>query len=165
MICPYCKEEIQDGAVRCKHCQATLGAPLGGRNSVLSTVSATYDKAKPFMDVENLKHMLLSWEGRLNRAKYWAATGLLIAAFIVAFVVILVLSALIPFLMVLMIPLYVILGYVSVVICIKRFHDLDKSGHWVWCTMIPLFNLYVYFLIMCVPGTRGANKYGEDLLS
>ena len=148
MICPYCKEVIQDGAVRCKHCQATLGERLGGRNSVLSNVSATYDKAKPFIDVENLKYTLLSWEGRLNRAKYWAATGLLIAAFIVAFVVILILSAMLPFLMILMIPLYVILAYVSVVVC----------------TMIPLFNLYVYFLIMCVPGTSGPNRFGEDLL-
>ncbi len=155
MICPYCKEEIQDGAVRCKHCQATLSAPQNMGGSIIADVGKSYDKGKPFLDVQNLKHTLLSYEGRLNRAKYWAAFGVMLAAW--------ALSAMISENLFLLV--YLISLYSSIIIGIKRLHDLDKSGHWMWFTLVPLFNLYVAVLIMFVPGTSGANKYGEDLLS
>ena len=27
MLCPFCKEEIADGAIKCKHCGSMLSAP------------------------------------------------------------------------------------------------------------------------------------------
>jgi len=154
MLCPYCKEEIQDGAVRCKHCQATLSAPQGVQNGIIADVGKAYDKGKPFLDLQNLKYTLLSCEGRLNRAKYWAAFGVMLAAW--------ALSAIISDK--LFILVYLVSLYSSIVIGIKRLHDLDKSGHWMWFTLVPLFNLYVVVLIMFVAGTKGGNKFGEDLL-
>lgn len=29
MQCPYCKEEVQDGAIKCKHCGSNIGTPPG----------------------------------------------------------------------------------------------------------------------------------------
>ncbi|MGD0078603.1 MAG: DUF805 domain-containing protein [Sedimentisphaerales bacterium] len=45
---------------------------------------------------------------------------------------------------------------------IKRFHDLNLSGSYVWFFVIPLVNIYYWFLLLFQEGTLGPNKYGED---
>ncbi|MDO9631066.1 MAG: hypothetical protein Q7I92_04100, partial [Humidesulfovibrio sp.] len=65
MLCPYCKEEILDGALRCKHCHATLQASPAGQNTVFAETTGGYDRSRPFLDMQNLKHVLLSPAGRL----------------------------------------------------------------------------------------------------
>jgi len=32
MLCPFCKEEIQDGAIKCKHCQSVLDGKSNAKN-------------------------------------------------------------------------------------------------------------------------------------
>ena len=45
MICPFCKEEIADGAIKCKHCSSLLyHADL---NSVASGGALAQDRTKP----------------------------------------------------------------------------------------------------------------------
>lgn len=39
-ICPFCKEEIAVGAIKCKHCQSNL-APMPGENTVSGPSPAT----------------------------------------------------------------------------------------------------------------------------
>lgn len=129
MFCARCEEETQDTA-------------------------AGYDRTLPFLDRRNLKNVLLCPQGRLNRARYWAAFGLLLAGGLVAAMILPALGLLFWF----------CAAYPQLVIGIKRLHDLDKSGHWMWLTLVPLFNLYVAFLMLFVSGTRGANAYGEDPL-
>ena len=50
---------------------------------------------------------------------------------------------------------------------IKRLHDINASGHFCW--LYPLFfalfgiGLLIYVIVLCcIPGTKGANKYGEE---
>jgi uncharacterized membrane protein YhaH (DUF805 family) len=163
MLCPFCKEAIPDGALRCAHCHATLGGaqnrpgPDGSAHvgpSAGAWPAPGYDTFRSFFAGNNLKYVFLSWEGRLNRAKYWAAVGILVGAQILA----LTFS---PWLYGLVCVACV---YPGLVVGIKRFHDLDKSGHWMWFSLVPLLNIYTAILAMCVRGARGPNRFGPDLL-
>jgi uncharacterized membrane protein YhaH (DUF805 family) len=52
-----------------------------------------------------------------------------------------------------------------IVVQIKRWHDLDKSGAWILINFIPFFGP-LWTLIQCgfVRGTEGENQYGLDPL-
>lgn len=50
-------------------------------------------------------------------------------------------------------------------ICVRRLHDLDKSGWQYFIVMIPLLGTLMMFVWFCTKGTDGNNKYGEDPLA
>ncbi|MCR5866817.1 MULTISPECIES: DUF805 domain-containing protein [Aquincola] len=51
-----------------------------------------------------------------------------------------------------------------VAVSVKRWHDRDKSGWWVFITLVPLIG-WLWALIDngLRRGTRGANRFGDDL--
>ena len=55
-----------------------------------------------------------------------------------------------------------ILTYPSIVVCVKRFHDTNRSGFNILWMLIPTLGA-LYILIVCgfFKGTEGKNKYGE----
>ena len=68
-------------------------------------------------------------------------------------------GALIPFLLGLIVC--IVMLYSSLTINIRRCHDLDKSGLYIFATLliIPAFTL------VFAKGTTGPNKYGPDPLA
>ncbi len=56
--------------------------------------------------------------------------------------------------------------WVSIATDVKRFHDRDKSGWWVFIVLIPVAGA-VWLLIECgfLEGTRGPNRFGQDPLA
>lgn len=72
----------------------------------------------------------------------------------------------------LLVPMYVwalLTAVASFAVTIRRFHDLNLSG-WVYLPffvlgMIPVVNFLVWIVLivmMCLKGTTGPNKYGDD---
>lgn len=55
---------------------------------------------------------------------------------------------------------------VGIIVQIKRWHDLNKSGWWVLINLIPCLGA-LWTLIECgfIPGTRGPNQFGPDPLA
>jgi uncharacterized membrane protein YhaH (DUF805 family) len=54
----------------------------------------------------------------------------------------------------------------AIIIQIKRWHDLDKSGWWVCINLIPVLGaLYTFIMCGLIKGTKGDNKYGSDPLA
>ncbi len=60
--------------------------------------------------------------------------------------------------------LMVIVGFVviiadSVSVTIRRLHDLDRPGsHW-WLLFVPLYNIYLEFVLWFKRGTDGPNRF------
>lgn len=50
----------------------------------------------------------------------------------------------------------------TIAVMVRRFHDQDKSGWFVLLQFIPYIGGIVLFVFMCIDGTPGPNRYGED---
>lgn len=47
---------------------------------------------------------------------------------------------------------------------VRRFHDQDKSGLLVLLNLVPYVGALVVYVMMALPGTSGANRFGPDPL-
>ncbi len=109
----------------------------------------------PFFSKEHLTYLFLEFEGRINRQAYWFG----ILAF---WGVCIVIQLLLPEWLSGLITLALI--YPGVMLGIKRCHDRDRSGHFMWLGLIPLLNLWPFIELGFLPGTSGPNTYGTDPL-
>lgn len=50
----------------------------------------------------------------------------------------------------------------NIAVTVRRFHDQDKSGWFILLNFIPYVGGLVVLVFMCLEGTRGANRYGDD---
>ena len=55
-------------------------------------------------------------------------------------------------------------GIGSIMLGIRRLHDLNKSGWFMLLLLVPLINLVFVLYMYLAPGQVGANKYGADPL-
>ena len=52
--------------------------------------------------------------------------------------------------------------YANIMLCIKRFHDLGKSGLFALLTLVPVLNFFTYLYLLFFKGTKGPNSFGEE---
>jgi uncharacterized membrane protein YhaH (DUF805 family) len=50
----------------------------------------------------------------------------------------------------------------AIAVQVRRFHDQDKSGWFVLLGFIPIVGSIAVLVFMCLPGTAGANRFGDD---
>ncbi|WP_455597715.1 DUF805 domain-containing protein [Acinetobacter pecorum] len=50
--------------------------------------------------------------------------------------------------------------YFALVVTVRRFHDLNRSGWWALLLLLPLVNIFVWLYIIFGSGDRGINHYG-----
>ena len=123
-----------------------------------------------------MMNLLFGFQGRINRARFWYAHIGVVIAQIVVFSLAggaallqgdpraMANSASATGLMasLLFIPIF----WVSLALAVKRYHDLGKSGWWIFIVFVPLIGA-IWFLIEVgfLPGTKGPNPYGPDPLA
>jgi len=109
---------------------------------------------------------LLSMQGRFNRSKYIVATLVITAiTYGAAFAVGIVMgvagmgedaASVVGF------GLGLCGQIVIAFVCVKRLHDLDRPGWHFWLLIVPIYNLYLSFVMLLSRGTEGSNQYGAD---
>ncbi|MCV6599263.1 MAG: DUF805 domain-containing protein [Alphaproteobacteria bacterium] len=109
---------------------------------------------------------LFNPEGRVNRKKYisWLA---LFTIFQLSFLIIESLFSgeiVESFFAILYIVSLFLIFYASIILAVKRSHDINKSGFFIILMFIPIINIYPTIVLMCQKGTSGQNDYGEDPL-
>lgn len=107
--------------------------------------------------VEALKKYA-DFSGRARRKEYWMFTLCnVIIAMLVAFVSNLVLGSNILssiYSLALLLP--------SWAICVRRLHDIGKSGWWFFISLIPLVGSIWLIILFCKEGELGTNQYGPN---
>ncbi|WP_227430338.1 DUF805 domain-containing protein [Psychrobacter sp. I-STPA6b] len=59
--------------------------------------------------------------------------------------------------MILLLPIFI---YTSIILPVRRLHDIGKSGWWLLLAFIPLANLLLIYFLYFARGNAGANAYG-----
>jgi uncharacterized membrane protein YhaH (DUF805 family) len=133
-----------------------------------STLSTPHRRRLGMGGTMDLKYLLTSFEGRINRAKYWACSCALI---VVQFAGGMGAAALDDRLGTrlahgpgaLFMIYWVACWYVAAAVNAKRWHDRGKSGWWSLIVVIPVIGgLWIFAELGVLAGTRGPNRFGAD---
>jgi len=109
--------------------------------------------------MEEYIHVLKNYsnfKGRATRKEYWLFT-------LIHCVIFAILSALGAFGDLSFISSLYLLATIipSIAVCIRRLHDIDKSGKWFFISLIPLIGS-IWLLILCCTDSDTDNQYGES---
>jgi uncharacterized membrane protein YhaH (DUF805 family) len=120
--------------------------------------------------------LFASFEGRINRGKYWAG---IIILWILAILANAVVATIFGMQIELDRPIPVMgpvawfvwllaalaIAYAALAVLAKRWHDRDKSGWWSLILLVPFIGgLWTLIECGCLPGTPGPNRFGPDPL-
>lgn len=105
------------------------------------------------------------FKGRLSLGNFWVGLILImIACFPIGFIFSTLINSLLPddLLNLIAIPFCIAILILFYSLVIRRLHDNDKSGWFGLGAYLPIFGLYVLYLILFVSGQENENKYGNS---
>lgn len=123
-----------------------------------------------------MQSLLFSFQGRINRAKFWLVHVVMWVVVLVVFGATLGSAAvssdpqaalqsvgLVGGLILLVV--YILALWIGLAIAAKRWHDRNKSAWWILIVFVPVVG-GLWYLIECgfLKGTTGPNKFGSDPL-
>ncbi len=110
-----------------------------------------------FVDALLNKYAVL--QGRASRAEYWY-----FFLFYTLSVVFAVLLDVVVGTCLITTALCLLLLVPSTTLSVRRLHDIDRSGWWLWFGAIPVIGPLVLFVFSVTKGTDGPNRYGHSPL-
>jgi uncharacterized membrane protein YhaH (DUF805 family) len=103
---------------------------------------------------------LFALDGRIGRVRYFAYCCAMSGICLLAAGVIVLACAGVPAILLLGL-LYVMTVGASLVLFVRRLHDLDRSGWMSLLLLIPLVNVALSLYATFAPGTSGPNRFGQ----
>jgi len=162
--CPYCAEEIQAEAIFCRWCEKYLVDV-----SVISSIDKNWSindssliSKMNYPAKKGWSHLLFSARGRISRGTYFSSTMTLFFCVILVSGLLAVISGDSGLAELVGLILYILMFYPLIMLVIKRFHDLDKSGWYTILAFIPLVNIVVGWILILKAGTKGPNQFGDE---
>ena len=115
------------------------------------------------MENIDFAYLLFSFEGRINRAKFWLGVAII---YVVPWLFFILAAATNSSFLYILAGLIVILSiWPGLAVSIKRWHDRGKSGWWILIGFVPLIGgIWALIETGFLPGTPGPNEYGPDPL-
>jgi uncharacterized membrane protein YhaH (DUF805 family) len=107
------------------------------------------------------KQILFSFTGRIPRRIFWGVS-------LVSQAIFYALSQVLesnpdPVTAIVVIALWLPMLWIGLAITVKRWHDRDKPGWWIFIIFIPIVGAIWYFIeCACLRGTEGPNQFGDD---
>ena len=124
-----------------------------------------------------MKDLLFGFHGRANRAKFWLVA---LGIFVIEVIIFAALGGttamstdpqqamanLGPGVGIVLFVFGIVALWISIAVAVKRYHDRNKSGWWVFIVFVPIIG-GLWYLIECgfLRGTPGPNNYGPDPLA
>ncbi len=149
MYCKKCGNFVPNNAGRCDFC----GAPVGG---LFSDPVGKRREPKPQVGiVEAIRLYFVGYtdfHGRSRRSEYWWATlviglaGGIVGAVLPDYSWIWTLATLVP----------------SLALCIRRLHDVGKSGWWYLFILLPIVGTIILLVQFCKDSQPEENPWGPS---
>ncbi|HYV92556.1 MAG TPA: FAD-binding protein [Chitinophagales bacterium] len=103
-----------------------------------------------------VSYLLFTNRGRINRLTYWTVSIFIWTTFYILFNLLEF-----AFSWSATLVIYPLLFWVLISTAIKRLHDCNKSGHWLWLILIPVLGpLILVFLLGFKKGNANQNRFG-----
>ena len=168
-FCTKCGKPIQDNIKFCPHCGAAVETVSSGQASSYQPVSSAVNRTPSYQSQQRrlltnrrasrieTKHYF-SITGRISRKTYVKRFLILMAISIVCHIAFMLDVTLIS---VLALCLVLILCVSSIMLAVRRFHDVGKSGFYWLLFLVPVANIFALYLLFGKNGMPRPNAYGE----
>lgn len=187
MFCQNCGNELPEGAAFCPECGAKVAeivttesetavetapptmeaekAESMASEVVVATAAISQSAYQAIKKEETWKEKYFSFHGRLNRKHYILRSIVLNigSGMLAGILAVLLGDAVLSFVGCAAISVAVFFSALS--LCVRRLHDLNRSGFLFLLFFIPVINFFLAIYLIFFKGTEGENRYGSDPLA
>jgi uncharacterized membrane protein YhaH (DUF805 family) len=169
MTCPKCDHQ-QARAAECAACGIIIDKYVARQAAIeqstlsASAVATPYATPQAKFIAQNEEYdplRVFTSDGRIGRMRYliWSATLLMCLLPVLLALVVTIKSSPMGGSLLIVVAVLVF-GIMSLIISIKRLHDLGWSG-WLWLlNFVPVLGSFFSLVLLILPGNHGANRFG-----